>query len=180
VNGLLRDLFGPDGEPTRITALQMVARAAAVYLWGLAILRLAGPRLLGRFSALDVVVGIVLGSVLSRAVNGTAPLLPTLLASAALLVLHWALAALACRFPPVSRATKGRPVPLILEGRVLEENLRRHSIGRHDLEEALRIAGHRPGAPGVEEAHLERNGRVSVVVRAPVPPVATRRGEPAA
>ena len=124
-------------------------------------------RILGRWSALDIVLGIMLGSILSRAVNGTAPLAPTVAGAVVLVGLHRALAALACRSRALSRAVKGRPTPLVRDGVLLPNALRPHSIGREDFDEAIRLAGHHPGGAEVREAWLERNGHISVLARAP-------------
>ena len=165
MDGLLRTLFGPDGHPDALTVVQMAARAVVVYATGLLMLRLGGPRILGRYAALDVLTGIVVGSVLSRAVNGSAPLGTTLVAGAVLVALHRLGAALAARSARVSAVLKGRPHVLYAEGRLREDALRRHSVDGEDYREALRITGHAPDDPRIEEVRLERNGRVTVLAR---------------
>src|SRR3954467_15198928 len=47
------------------------------------------PGLFSRATAFDVILGIMLGSMVSRAIAGTAPFLPTLAASSTLLAVHW-------------------------------------------------------------------------------------------
>jgi uncharacterized membrane protein YcaP (DUF421 family) len=163
LDSIVTTVLGPDGDPIALTALQMLARAVLIYLFGLAILRAAGHRVLGRYAAIDILTGIVLGSVLSRAVNGTAPFGLTLLASAGIVAAHWALTAAACRWPGLSALVKGRPALLIRDGRLVPGTLPRHHLGAHDLEEALRLSGHASSPDGVAEAWLERNGRISVV-----------------
>jgi uncharacterized membrane protein YcaP (DUF421 family) len=155
--------MGKDGDPGSLTALQTVARALFLYGFGLVALRLGGHRILGRFSAVDVVVGIMLGSILSRAVNGAAPIGPTLAATAALVAVQRGLAAATCKTPRLARWVKGVPYPLMRDGKVIPKALAAESLGVHDVEEAIRLAGHDPQGGKVERAWLERDGRISVV-----------------
>ena len=76
----------------------MAARAAVIYVAVLAMMRLGHKRFLGKTTAFDVIVGIILGSVASRAINGRAALLPTLGAILVLVALHRLFAHLAFRF----------------------------------------------------------------------------------
>jgi uncharacterized membrane protein YcaP (DUF421 family) len=75
----------------------MALRTVVIYLFTLAIVRLGSRRLLSKPSAFDVIVAIMVGSIMSRAINGTAPFVPTMLAGIVLVVMHWLLAALALR-----------------------------------------------------------------------------------
>ncbi len=150
-------------EPRSFSTLEMSLRAILVYLAGWAILRAGGNRFLGRETAFDIVLGFVLGSTLSRAINGSAPLLVTLAACALLVLLHQVLAWLTYRSHRFGILMKGRAEPLIQDGQVIERSLRRHQISKGDLEEALRLNG-RVAEPGqVQEARFERNGDISVL-----------------
>lgn len=95
------------GETGNVTAVQECARAVLVLAYGLAILRLAGRRIFGRWSALDIIVSIVVGSNLSRALTGNAPLFGTIAATTVLIGLHWLLARLAAHYRPLSRISRG-------------------------------------------------------------------------
>src|SRR4051812_22541814 len=95
---VIRTLFGFGGSSGDITALQAVLRTIVIYAFTLAIVRFGSKRFLSQATAFDTIVGIMLGSVMSRAINGSAPFFPTLLAGAALVGMHWLMAALALRF----------------------------------------------------------------------------------
>src|SRR5262249_50802128 len=82
---------------------------------------------------------------------------------------HRALAAAACRWHGFSRVLKGEPRPLVRDGAAVPGALRAQALGRHDLEEAYRLAGHAPADGDVREAWLERNGLISVVAAPHVP-----------
>jgi len=88
-------LLGLGRDVGDVGAFQMALRTIIVYVCSLAVIRVGSKRFLSQASAFDVIVGIMLGSVMSRAINGSAPFLPTLLAGAVLVGMHWLLAALA-------------------------------------------------------------------------------------
>ncbi|HEX2559981.1 DUF421 domain-containing protein [Phenylobacterium sp.] len=156
----LSDLLGRAGEP--LTWLQMSARAVVIFAFGVFLVRVASKRAFGKWDALDIIVSIVIGSNLSRALTGNAPLLPTMAGSLTLILLHAGLAHLAVLIRPLGPLLKGKPAQLIVDGKVDETALRRHGIGHHDLEEALRSSGVEDVAQ-VRSAWIERNGSISVV-----------------
>ena len=141
----------------------MTVRAVVVFIWGVALVRLGDRRLLGRNAGFDMFLVVVLGSVLSRAVNGQSAFFATLGVSGVLVLLHHAVAVMACRWDWFSRFVKGTPRVLVRRGRVDERAMRQSRISPDDLDENLRINGNVTVHSAVEEARLERNGSISVV-----------------
>lgn len=154
-------LLGIGREAQALSAGQMAGRAVVLYVATLAIVRLGKKRFLSRASAFDVIVGIVIGSIASRAITGNAPILPSLAATAAVVGLHWLVSAVAVRWYGFGRLIKGRDEVLIRQGVVDERALRAAHMTRRDLGEALREQGV-TDATGVQQANLERDGKVSV------------------
>jgi uncharacterized membrane protein YcaP (DUF421 family) len=150
-------------QTTELTFPQMTVRVVVVFLWGVVLVRLGDRRLLGKNAGFDVLLVVILGSVLSRAVNGRSPFFPTLGVSAVLVFLHHLLAWLTSRSDRLSRWIKGSPRLLIVDGEIQTEALKRSYFTTEDLEENLRLHGNVSGAQQVREARLERNGSVSVV-----------------
>jgi uncharacterized membrane protein YcaP (DUF421 family) len=141
---------------------QECARAALIFLYGLALVRLAGRRVFGKWAALDIIVSIIIGSNLSRALTGAAPLVGTLAATALLLALHWLFAHAASRSRGVSRVVEGRSVELARDGALDDGARRRWAVSEADLHEALRQSG----LEKVEESRLlvlEPSGKISVL-----------------
>jgi uncharacterized membrane protein YcaP (DUF421 family) len=159
------DLFGIGKPPLDLGAGQVALRAAAIYVFGLAAVRLADKRLLGKNTAFDVVVGVVLGSVLSRAINGSGPLFATMTGVTVLLVMHWLLAFGSARSRALSVLLKGKARPLVRDGQVLWEEMRRNHISEGDLVEMLRLRGRITEPQEVGIACLERNGEISAIPR---------------
>src|SRR4026209_2478611 len=87
IGDLVRSVFGGDAPQQPLLFYQVVARAAIIYIIGLAVVRLGKGRLIGRVTSLDVILGFILGSVLSRGITGQAAISDTAIASAALVAL---------------------------------------------------------------------------------------------
>ena len=155
-------------EAKDLTVLQMALRAVLIYLVTLAIVRFGKKRFMGRATAFDVIVGIMLGSIASRAITGNAPMLPAMTAAAVVMALHWAFSAAAVRWGAFGKVIKGRNRLLVRDGTVDEDALCAAHMTTRDLLEALREQGVE-GAEGLSEARLERDGTVSVIKKAPEP-----------
>ena len=160
---MMEELLGLQRSPEDLTLVNMTARAVIVFATGIVLLRLGARRGLGRNAGFDILLGVVLGSVLSRAINGHAAFFPTLGASAVLVGMHELLSFLASRIHWVSQGLKGGTPTIIRDGVVDRAALRRCQISAHDLEENLRLKGNVTNSAEVAEARLERNGEISVV-----------------
>lgn len=158
----LHAFIGTEGQD--ISWWQMSLRAGLVFVIGVMIVRLAATRAFGKWSALDIILAVVVGSNLGRAMTGNAPFLATLAATGVLLVLHELLVQASARWPWLGRLTKGRPVRLVEDGRPIASAMRRSGIGERDLRLALRSAGH-SDLEQVQAVTLERNGDITVVDR---------------
>lgn len=155
-------LEGLLGTKDAITWYQMCLRAMVVFAGALVLVRLGGKRAFGKNTSFDIVLGVILGSVLSRAVTGNAPLLPTLAASAALTLLHLALARLAFHSRRFGRAIKGSHTCLLADGKYQRDAMHRTSMTEHDLQEGARLRGH-DDVTRLRAIYLERNGELSIV-----------------
>jgi uncharacterized membrane protein YcaP (DUF421 family) len=158
----LRTLIGPDnGEAT---AAQLCARAVIIFVIGIAYIRIAGRRTFSHASPLDIVVALVVGSNLSRAMTGKASFWPALAATLLLVVLHRVFVMLTIRWNWLAKVMKAEPTVLVRAGVEDRRTMLRHGIGEMDLLESLRLEQvERP-----EEVHLatlENSGRISVVRR---------------
>ena len=69
------------GITPHITWTQECARAVVIFVYGFAIVRFVGRRVFGKWAALDIIVSVIVGSNLSRALTGSAELWGTLAAT---------------------------------------------------------------------------------------------------
>jgi uncharacterized membrane protein YcaP (DUF421 family) len=155
----LLDVFG---ETNHIEWWQEVPRAFVVFVFGLILLRLSGRRAFARWSALDIIVSIIMGSSLSRALTGSAPLGGTMLAMILFAFLHWMLARMAARSKNFAQLVEGSPAILGRSGAVFESEMRRHNISETDMQEALRKEGVADAAK-TRQITLEPSGVITVL-----------------
>src|SRR5690606_2785210 len=159
----LRELIGAGDD--ELDSLQMALRALIIYITAILLVRLGQKRFMGKNTAFDVILGIILGSVLSRGITGNAPLIPTVTAGAVLVALHWLFSVMSFYWYPFSSVVKGQERLLIKDGEIQWDNMRRSHVGKHDLEMAIRNTSRAANFEDVAEAHFERSGDISVIPR---------------
>jgi uncharacterized membrane protein YcaP (DUF421 family) len=169
----IQALLGLGTDVGEVGAVQMALRTIAIYAFTLVIVRLGSKRFMSQATAFDTIVGIMLGSVMSRAINGSAPFVPTLLAGVVMLGLHWLMARLAFYNTHLGSLFKGEAVLLIKDGSVQDGGMRQSSISEHDLIQGLRLQGQLTDPSRVRLAYLERNGSMSVITRKAEPRAVT-------
>ncbi len=141
-------------------------RAVVVFFAALLILRIGNHRIFGKSSAFDIVLGIIYGSVLSRAITGNSPFVPTLVAAFVLVLLHKGLATAAYHSNfGFGDLIKGERIKLVEDGDLKQDALRKNSITRNDIEEALRKSGTEADLSKIKSAYLERSGQISVIMK---------------
>ncbi len=159
----IQALLGLGLDISDVGSLQMALRTVVIYAFTLAIVRLGSKRFMSQATAFDAILGFMLGSVMSRGINGSAPFVPTLVGGFLLVALHWLIGALAFHNSRFGSLVKGEPVLLIKDGKVQQAGVRRASISDYDLDQALRLRGKLTDPAHVRLAYLERNGGVSVI-----------------
>jgi uncharacterized membrane protein YcaP (DUF421 family) len=153
------------GVQNHLSSLQEAARAVLIFSYGLGLLRLSGPRLFGHWSALDIVISIMVGSALARAMTGSAPLIGTMVAAAVMAFLHVTLAHVVAHSQKMARFFEGKSVKLIDHGTINHVNRKKNKISLADLQEALREHGidGESKVDNVKVMTLEPSGQLSVV-----------------
>jgi hypothetical protein len=73
IGELTRLALGLGAEAREIGVAQMALRAVVVYVATVFMVRLGKKRFMGQGTAFDLILGIMLGSTVSRAITGTAP-----------------------------------------------------------------------------------------------------------
>ena len=151
------------GRGTDLNVWQMSARAIVVFFVALLLIRFTGMRAFGIKSAFDTCIIIMLGAVLSRAVVGASPFVPTMAASAVLVVIHKILANISVSNRTISHLIKGAPLLLYKDGIINTKNLRKCSLSYGDVMEEVRIMLNQNTLDNVEEIYMERTGKISVI-----------------
>jgi uncharacterized membrane protein YcaP (DUF421 family) len=149
-------------EADNLSVAQMSLRAVVVFLAAAMMIRIANKRFMGSITAFDVMLGIMFGSIVGRAITGNAPFFPTLAAGLVLVLCHRIIAAVAFRSHRFGNLFKGTHQLLVENGTIRWDAMRRTHITEHDLHEAMRNHGEAPDIRRIKEAHLERNGGISI------------------
>ena len=127
-------LLGPDGNATDLTLLQISLRGFFIFVVGLAIVRIGDRRSLSEKTAFDAIFIVLVGSMLSRAINGPSPFFTTIGAAIALMIIHRAFAFGAFKSHWFGRLIKGDPFTLVRNGEVDWKEMQRSLVSKHDLE----------------------------------------------
>ncbi len=160
---ILDVMLGLSAErPEQLAAAQVCKRAVVVFLDLIAYLRIAKKRFLGQATAFDAILVIVIGSISSRAISGTAPFGASLAGTLTLILMHWLLSFASMYVGGLSGLVKGHSTVIIRDGAVDEKALRSAHMTEDDLAEDLREEG-LSSPRQAKEARLERSGNLSVI-----------------
>jgi uncharacterized membrane protein YcaP (DUF421 family) len=159
----LGPLLGLGTKPEDLTFIQISLRGAIVFIATLMMVRLGHKRSLSRKTAFDAVLLVILASVLSRAINGSAAFFATLGGGLVLVVLHRLLALIAYHSHWFGKLIKGTPDLIVEDGELIVARMRRNHISRHDLEEDLRLGAQMEDASQIKRARVERSGDISFI-----------------
>ena len=158
----IRDIIGPDSNA--IAWWQMVIRGIITFIFTLMLVRAGNKRIFGQTAALDIVLGIILGSILSRAITGNAPFFGALATSGVMVAFHWLLAKWAC-YSKIGQLVKGNVQQLVKNGEIQRAEMNKQQITENDLYEAMRLNGKTLKLEEVEAAFLERSGSISIITK---------------
>lgn len=170
ITQFMNAVFGGNIPEPPLTMAQIAARATLVYVIGILIVRLGKSRLIARNTPLDVILGFILGSLLSRGITGHASITETLMASLVLVAVHWLITALAVRYHRFGNLFKGNFKVLVADGQVNERALNSSHISDNDLFESLRQHGYETLSQ-IDKAYKERSGDISIIPRSTAPRV---------
>ena len=160
MNEMIYTLFG---EGKDLNALQMGDRAFVMFFITLILIRVAGMRAFGQKSAFDMIIVIMLGAILSRAVTGASAFWPTVIAGAVLAIVHRLLGWLSMYNETIGQFVKGSKIILFKNNTLLKKNMMRCCVSHKDLQEEVRLILNETTMDNVEEIFMERSGKISIV-----------------
>jgi uncharacterized membrane protein YcaP (DUF421 family) len=156
-------LLGLGVEPKELTSLQVSIRGVIVFVATLIMVRLSSKRSLAEKTAFDAALIVVIASVLARAINGSAPFVPTLVVGFVLVLLHRLLAIGAYFSHAFGILIKGKSVVLVENGKLQRKNMLVHHISEHDVEEDMRLDAAIEDLSKIKLARVERSGDISFI-----------------
>ena len=156
----LQEIFSYE---TELSALEMACRAIAVFVIAFVLIRIAGRRSFGLRTPIDNIIVILLGAILSRAVVGSSPFIPTIFASFILCVLHRVFGWLFTHYKGFGRIVEGEEIILYENGQFIEKNMKRGLVREEDIMQAVRKATFTDNIEGIDKILLEHNGEISII-----------------
>jgi uncharacterized membrane protein YcaP (DUF421 family) len=142
--------------------LAIAVRTAAIYVLMLAMIRFLGKRTIGNLTAFDMLIALIMGDLAGDAIYGEVSMASALVAVVALSALHYANSWLAYWRPDIGKILEGDPTPIVRQGEVQREGLRRERMGEQEARAELRLEGIE-NLSEVRLAQVESNGRISVL-----------------
>lgn len=158
-------LLGLGAEPKDLTFLQISLRGIIVFLATLIMIRCGHKRSLARKTAFDAVLIVILASVLSRAINGSAAFFSTIGGGLVIVLVHRALALIAYHSHWFGVLIKGSPEMIIKDGDLVRGTMRRNHISRHDVEEDIRLDVKTEELKDIRVGYVERSGDISFIAK---------------
>ena len=158
-------ILGLGVEPKDLTFLQISLRGLIVFLATLIMIRFGHKRSLARKTGFDAVLMVILASVLSRAINGSAAFFATLGGGVVLVLVHRLFAFIAFHSHAFGVLIKGRPELIIDNGDLILETMRRNHISTHDVQEDMRLEARTEKLKDIHKGYVERSGDISFLAK---------------
>ncbi len=143
-------------------AMTMLFRSLFIYLFVLLIMRLMGKREIGKLSVFDLVVSIMIADFAVISIENTKMpfvngLLPIVVMMAAQILFSW----LSLKSSTIRNIVDGRPTYIIKNGKINEDEMKKHRYNMDDL--LLQLREHKiANVDDVEFAILETTGKLTV------------------
>lgn len=157
--------IGTDLWDIRIPPVEKIIRTVLVYVAIVAIIRVAGKRLMAQMNSLDLVVVLLLSNVVQNAIIGDDnSITGGVIGAIVLVVVNAAAERIAQVWPAFRTFVEGRPTVVVRDGALIEGSLDRLGVNASELQTALR----RQGADGIDEVDLatfDPGGSITVDVK---------------
>jgi uncharacterized membrane protein YcaP (DUF421 family) len=164
-------MIGGDQAFERLPVWQVALRTVIIYVVALAIIRLAKRRFMGSYSAFDILLGFIVGSVMARSITGSLHLIDMIVVIGVLAIIHWAIATVVFYWGGFGKVVDNAARKLIVDGEINADALAKSKISEDDLMQALREKGSVDDAADVKAAYLESDGIITVIPKQREPQV---------
>ena len=145
--------------------MEIVVRAAVVFVFLWVVTRAVGRSTLGELSTFELLLYVTMGDLVQQAVTQQDySVTGGMLAVGTFALLTLSLSWVQWRFPRVGPIVTGRPLVVFQDGHPVEANMRTQRLGLADLLVAAREEGIRQTSE-IEYAVMEADGRISFFTR---------------
>ncbi|MGI6129741.1 MAG: YetF domain-containing protein [bacterium] len=148
-----------------VTDLWLILRSAVLYALSLVAVRLLGKRTIGQLSPFDLLAIVILGAAVAIPMEDeklpfTHGLIPIVMVT----LISWLISKVILRSRRIENILQGKPTVLIENGEVVVKNIKQERISMTDLAILLREKDIN-NIQDVQEAILEPNGQLSVILK---------------
>lgn len=142
---------------------EIIFRAAVIYFFLLAALRLIGRHELGQLSVFDLVLLLIISESISSSITAQdKSLIAGLLSVSTLLVVNVLMSYGKYKSRSFRKLVSGESLKLIQDGKLIEKTMSREMMTRDDVTESLRIKGIER-IEDVKLGYLEADGSISAI-----------------
>ncbi len=156
----ITDLFG---HGRNLNILQMIMRGLVIFFISLVLIRIAGRRSFGIRTPLDIIINILLGAILSRAVVGASPFLSVVLTCAAIVALHRLMEWVIANHRKSSGVLEGKKIVLFSNGAFDDDNMKKALVCEEDVLQGVRKTALTEDLSKIEKVYMERNGEITAI-----------------
>lgn len=144
--------------------MDTVIRAIIIYLILIIVFRVAGRRTLSETTTPDLVLLLIISETIQEALiqNDTSLTTATLLV-ATLICLELLFLILKYRFPKFDALVDGRPLTVIKDGEVDQEQMTALHINEDDILESSRLNNEIDSLSDIKHAVVEKGGQISII-----------------
>lgn len=151
------------GEGKDLNALQMSCRAIVIFFIALVLIRVSGRRSFGVRTALDNIIAISLGAILSRAVVGASDFIAVVVACFVIVLLHRLFGWFIANSKRFGREMEGDKILLYHGGKFIGENLKKALVCEEDIMQGVRKSALTEDLEKIDKVYIERNGEISTI-----------------
>jgi uncharacterized membrane protein YcaP (DUF421 family) len=145
--------------------MDVVVRAALMYLVVLFTLRMTTRRIMRTSAPIDMaLIFLIGGAAIQAALGGDQSITGVLLGIGTVAATHMVISAAKIRWAIVGRISDGTPVVLYADGRWLHEDMKRLRIQIQDVMAEVRQNGHK-SLDEIETAVAEHNGAITILAK---------------
>lgn len=144
--------------------MDIIIRAAAIYVFLLVVFRISGKRTLSEVTTFDLVLILVIAEATQQGLLGQDySVTRAFLTILTLVGVDIALSVLKRRSPALDRIMEGRPLVIVEDGKPLQERMRKERVDDEDVLHAARELQGLERMEQIKYAVLERSGGISIV-----------------
>jgi uncharacterized membrane protein YcaP (DUF421 family) len=149
----------------QVPIFESIIRATVIYLLLLVVLRIVLKRETGGTSLSDILVLVLIADAVQNGVQGQATsIADAIILGGTLIFWDWMITYLSYRSHRFYRLVHPRPLPIIIDGKVLRKNARRELLTIQEIKEEMHLQGI-DNIANVERATVQSNGEISFIAK---------------